>query len=78
MSFLELGFMLVGAGVGLLLSFAGVGAQPSWTMIFVAQILASITILPLAVCLVAAAILSSLSDEDHLRWIWRLTLKSWN
>lgn len=77
MSFLELGFFLVGTAVGLTLSFLGIGFEPAWSVVFVLQIFICVTVFPLLFCGGVGWILSSLPDERRLIWLRRLTFRGW-
>lgn len=75
MSFLELGFFLAGAAVGLILSFLGIAFEPAWSVVFVLQIFVCVTVFPLLFCCGVGWVLSSLPDERRLIWLRRLTFR---
>ncbi len=63
MSFLEIGILFCCAVIGVCLSTLGLGVEPGWTWLFVLQILASATILPVAVLAITVAIFKIVPDR---------------
>jgi hypothetical protein len=65
MSFLEVGILLCTAVIGVSLSALGLGFEPSWTWMFLCQVLTSITAFPLVILAVSIGIVSIMPDTIY-------------
>jgi hypothetical protein len=69
MSFLEIGIFSCAAVIGVSLSALGVGLEPSWTWLFLGQMLASITIFPIIAFAVCVGIVNIVPERFYVTLI---------
>lgn len=71
MTLLDPGIVVIAAVAGATMSFLGLGVSPEWSILFVLQLLVSVTVFPAAVFCTILLLLAPLSDGMH-----RLVIRS--